>query len=232
MFHIAQREFIDSFKSIRSILIILFITFVSYQSANFLYENQEFVSELIDIGESEGAIYSLATTFIFIVFGFLFVFAISHNVINKELELKTIRLLVTKVSRIDIVVGKLIGMLLFWISIILVTYGIIFLFAPANYLRELSETVVLFFYIVTFVLFMSTIITKSLLSMFLGVFLSIIFPILGLLSTVFDKWYFILFKYILPFYYLDNVTFHLVFPVLIGCLFIILAITVMERRDF
>src|SRR5699024_1570977 len=174
----------------------------------------------------------LATTFIFIVFGFLFVFAISHNVINKELELKTIRLLVTKVSRIDIVVGKLIGMLLFWISIILVTYGIIFLFAPANYLRELSETVVLFFYIVTFVLFMSTIITKSLLSMFLGVFLSIIFPILGLLSTVFDKWYFILFKYILPFYYLDNVTFHLVFPVLIGCLFIILAITVMERRDF
>lgn len=232
MFHIAQREFIDSFKSIRSILIILFITFVSYQSANFLYDNQALVSELIDIGESEGAIYSLATTFIFIVFGFLFVFAISHNVINKELELKTIRLLVTKVSRIDIVIGKFIGMLLFWISIIALTYGIIYLFAPTNYLREFSETAVLFFYIVSFVLFISTIVTKSLLSMFLGVFLSIVLPILGLLSAVIDKWYLTLFKYVLPFHYLDNVTYHLLFPLLIGCIFLTVSVIIMERRDF
>src|SRR5690625_2437275 len=52
---------------------------------------------------------------ILMVLGFLFAFAISHDLINKEIELKTIRLLITKTSSLKLMLGKFLGTLLFWI---------------------------------------------------------------------------------------------------------------------
>src|SRR5699024_868250 len=126
MLPILKREFIDSFKSIRTILIILFITIVSYQSAVLVDENRDLVNSLLEDGVEIGSVYTVAITMIILLLGFLFTFAISHDLINKEIELKTIRLLVTKVSRFEIVMGKLLGSFLFWLLVISASYGIIF----------------------------------------------------------------------------------------------------------
>jgi len=99
MIHVLKQEFVDSFKSVRSILIILFITFVSYQSAVFLDDHPGLVQMLIENGGEASSAYTAAIALVVLVFGFLFVFATSHDLVNKEVELKTIRLLVTKVPK-------------------------------------------------------------------------------------------------------------------------------------
>src|SRR5699024_12053596 len=86
------------------------ITFVSYQTSSFFNDNNGLVRDLLLGGDvTESAIYSLAVSFIILFFGFLFGFSIAHQAINKEVELKTIRLIVSKRSMRDIMVGKLIG---------------------------------------------------------------------------------------------------------------------------
>lgn len=231
MIHVLQREFIDSFKSVRSIFIILFLTFVSYQSAKFFKNNQEIITLILKEGIDEKTVYTVAITFIILIFGFLFVFAISHDMINSETEMKTIRLLVTKTSRLQIMIGKLLGSFLFWIATISVSYAIIFMISGSWSLKDYLQTVVLLFYMVCFVLFISTIIPKTKLSMFLGIVLGIVLPIISLGTAMSDKWYLIPFKYILPYHYLNETLGFVLIPIAIGLAFFFVSVLMMKRRD-
>ncbi|MEJ8767686.1 ABC transporter permease subunit [Oceanobacillus sp. HCA-5259] len=231
MIHVLKREFTDSFKSIRSILIILFITFVSYQSAAFIDNNPGLINKMMESGGDEGSAYTSAIAMIVLVFGFLFVFATSHDIINKEVELKTMRLLVTKVSRLQIMLGKLLGTLLFWIVTISISFCILSMFADSWFPKDYFQTVIFLFYIVNLVLLISTAIPKTKLTMFLGIILGISLPILGLAAIVSDKWYLAPFKYILPFKYLDG-SFGLMFiPLAIGIIYFLISILLLQRKD-
>src|SRR5699024_1856594 len=139
---ILKREFIDSFKSIRSILIILFITFITYQASNILSYNEEFITGLLSVGMTIESAFTSIILFIMFIFGFLFVFSISHDVINKEIELKTIRLLVTKVSRLHIMLGKLLGVLAFWIVVITLSFVIASLFSDVFDWKTYVQTII------------------------------------------------------------------------------------------
>ncbi|WP_033827384.1 MULTISPECIES: ABC transporter permease subunit [Bacillaceae] len=231
MVHILKREFIDSFKSIRSILIILFIIFISYQAAAFVDNNPSFINELTGAGGEEGSAYTAAIALIVLVFGFLLVFATSHDLVYKEIELKTIRLLVTKVPRLQIMLGKLLGTMLFWIITISISFSILSMFANSWFPKDYFQTIIFLFYIVSFVLLISTAITKTKLTMFLGIILGISLPIIGLTAIVSDKWYLAPFKYILPYKYLDG-SFGLMFvPLAIGIIYFLISVLLMQRKD-
>lgn len=233
MIHVMRREFIDSFKSVRSILIILFLTFVAYYSAKFFKENQAVIQELIQ--SSEGmrmdAVYAFAISFIVLAFGFLFVFAVSHDMINSETEMHTIRLLVTKTSRFQIMLGKLAGTVLFWIATISVTYAVIFVISGSWSMENYAQTLILLFYFVCFALFISTVIPKTKLTMFLGILLGIALPIIDIVSVSVDKWYLLPAKYILPFYYTDLSFGFMFIPLGIGLVFFFASVVIMNRRD-
>src|SRR5690625_6096207 len=96
-------------------LIILFITVASYQSAVYSNSNQSVINENLFEGVDNSAAYAAVISLILMVLGFLFAFAISHDLINKEIELKTIRLLISKTSSLKLMLGKFLGTLLFWI---------------------------------------------------------------------------------------------------------------------
>lgn len=233
MIHVLKREFIDSFKSVRSILIILFLTLVAYFSAKFFKDHQAVIHELINSGEglNVDTVYAFAVSFIVLAFGFLFVFAVSHDMINNETETKTIRLLVTKTSRLQIMLGKLFGTALFWIATISITYAVIFLISGSWSMKEYTQTLILLFYFVCFALFISTIIPKTKLSMFLGILLGIALPIIDMISLAVDKWYLIPAKYVLPFYYTDHPLYFMLIPLAIGLAFFVVSVFIMERRD-
>ncbi|UOQ49712.1 ABC transporter permease [Gracilibacillus caseinilyticus] len=231
MVHILWREFTDSFKSIRSILIILFLTFISYQSAVFLENNPVIVEEILAIGETQGSVYTLAISFIVLMFGFLFAFAISHDVINKEIEMRTIRLLVNKIPRWQIVIGKFFGILLFWVVTIFISYAILTAISGEWSFLDYLTTLLFLFYVISFVLFISTIIPKTKLTMFLGILLGLFLPIMGLVSLTVEKWYMIPFKYLLPYYYVENGSALLPVPLLFGIVFLFVSILIMRRRD-
>ncbi|ALX47681.1 MULTISPECIES: ABC transporter permease [Lentibacillus] len=233
MIHILKREFIDAFKSVRSILILLFITFVSYQSAKFFDENQDMINQFIgESGNEVGSVYTAAIAFIVLIFGFLFVFAISHDLINREIEMKTIRLLVTKTSRLQIVLGKFLGILLFWVVTISISFAIISLITGSWFPKDYFQTIIFLFYIISLVLLISTVIPKTKLTMFLGIFLGIVLPIIGLAAAFSDKWYFIPFKYLLPYKYFDGSVGMMFIPLAIGIGYISLSIFFINRKDF
>ncbi|MFU0790756.1 MAG: ABC transporter permease subunit [Virgibacillus proomii] len=231
MVTVLYREFINSFKSIRSILIILFLTFVSYQSANFLENNQDIINIFLEEGLDENTIYNVSISFIILLFGFLFVSTISHDLINSETEMNTIRLLVTKISRLEVMLGKLVGTLLFWIAIISISYAIVFALSGTWSMNKYLQTLVLLFYIICFVLLISTIITKAKLSMFLGIFSGISLPIIGLVATMSNEWYWMPFKYILPFNYLSKPFGYMFIPFAVGMTLFGISMLIIKRRD-
>jgi len=230
MIHILKQEFIDSFKSIRSILIILFITFISYQSATYI-QNNPTLNEMIASGGEEASTYTAAIVIIILMFGFLFVFATSHDLINSEVELKTMRLLVTKVSRPQIMLGKFLGTLTFWIVIVSISFAVISIISGAWFPKDYFQSLIFLFYIVSFVLLISTVIPKTKLTMFLGIILGITLPFIGLASTASDSWYLMPFKYLLPYNYLEGVAGMMFIPLVIGAGYVILSILFMQRRD-
>lgn len=231
MIYLLRREFVDSFKSIRSILIILFITFLSYQSATFFDSNPGIVKDLMEGGGEEGSIYTAAIALIVAVFGFLFVFASSHDLINKEVELKTMRLLVTKVSRVEIMLGKLLGALLFWVVTISISFAILTIIAGKWFPKDYFQSLVFLFYIISFVLLVSTLFTNSKITMFLGIILGVTLPIIGLVSMVSNKWYWIPFKYLLPYRYLEGSIVLTLIPLAIGAIYFLISVSVLKRKD-
>ncbi|WP_405100297.1 ABC transporter permease [Oceanobacillus sp. FSL H7-0719] len=229
MVHILKREFIDSFKSVRAILMILFITFISYQAASAIKDYPGLVDELISEGNTSVYIASLAM--IVLVLGFLFVFATSHDVINKEIELRTMRLLVTKQSRLEIILGKFLGTYLFWIFTLSISFIIISVIAGDFFAGDYFRVISFMFYIVSFVLLLSTIIPRAKVTMFVGILLGIFLPIIGMTSIFSEKSYLIILKYLLPFYYMDGSYLLAFVPIGIGVIYLVIALGILQRKD-
>lgn len=231
MISILKREFWDSFKSIRSIFIFLFFTFISYKSAEFWRNNPSLVKSILH-GEKSQSIYTSVIILLILLFGFLLAFAISHDTMSGEMELKTIRLLVTKTSKFNIVAGKMLGSFLFWVVTLSISFVIISCYAGSFLVKDYFRLIALLLYIVCFVLFISSLIPKAKVTMFIGIFLGILLPVLNLFSMVFNKWYLLPFKYLLPFYYL-NQSFGYIFIVIALALFLFAStVLAIYRRDF
>lgn len=231
MIHVLKREFTDSFKSVRSILIILFITFISYQSATFIDKNPSLTNQIIKNGGEEGSVYTAAIALIVMIFGFLFVFATSHDMINREVEMKTVRLLVTKVSRLQFMLGKFLGTMLFWVVTVSIAFTILSILAGSWFPKDYFQSLIFLFYIISFVLLISTVITKAKLTMFLGIILGIMLPIIGLAAIISEKWYLEPFKYLLPYKYLEGSVGLMLIPLAIGIVYFLIAVFLMQRKD-
>lgn len=124
-------------------------------------------------------------------------------------------------------VGKLLGTFLFWFVTISISYIIIYFISGSWYIESYLQIIVFLFYVVSLVLFIATIITKSKLTMFLGTILGIVFPILGLLVITINKWYLRPFKYVLPYKYLNEQLSNMLIPLLISVGYILMEINVM-----
>ena len=112
MLTIGLREFQNLFKSIRSIIIILFIFSVTLGMAKLI---SKYKGVLGEVGGLEGDVYMGGLLLLIIAAGPLFVASLSHSAINQEIHSRTIRFLATKVSREKIVLGKFLGIAMYWV---------------------------------------------------------------------------------------------------------------------
>lgn len=112
-----MNEFKQLFKSTKSILtiVIIFIlsTFVS---------TLPFIAAHQDKWEQAKDPYSIGNELVMSLFGFFLIFLLSHDILSREIHLKTIRFLVSKTTRLNIIIGKYLGLMLFWLSCIMTTY--------------------------------------------------------------------------------------------------------------
>src|SRR5699024_10076671 len=115
-----------------------------------------------------------------------------------------------------IMLGKLLGVLAFWIVVITLSFVIASLFSDVFDWKTYVQTIIFLFYITSFVLFIFTIITSTKLTMFLGIFIGIMMPIIGIWSSLSEKWYALPLKYILPYNYVDGALWNMLIPLIIG----------------
>ncbi|MFD2923169.1 ABC transporter permease subunit [Halobacillus naozhouensis] len=144
MWAICARECKELFKGIRPIIIIGILLGVSYLSARLA---SVFPGNIEGVTKQD--IYTTGLSVSIFFFGLLFVFTLSHSTINREVESRTMRFLVTKTSRNNILFGKLLGIILFWFIIVTVCLIVTTFFSKSLHYMMLLECMVFLFYCIS-----------------------------------------------------------------------------------
>ena len=235
MWSIVKHESMELLKSIKSILVLLFLlgsAYIGVKTTELLKNSLGMLSEGDSlIAENEAMFSSMGLLFVVLIFGPLFAFILSHDVINRDIEQRTMRFLVTKTSRKSIVLGKLMGHLLFWITILTVAYLLVFVLSKQFSIFSFFQSLSFLSVFVTLALLLSLLIKKPILSSFISILLGIIIPIVSLWAMFSEKWYIAIFKYVSPYYYLQEETMIFLVNFAFASIYGLLAIYIFGKRD-
>lgn len=228
MFAICLREFRSLFKSIKSLIVIAIIFGVTLGAAKLV---SAFQSQLQQIGMGNSP-YATGLLVIIILASPLFVSALSHNMINEELRSRTIRFIATKTSRENIILGKFLGTLFFWIACLIVALLLITPFSKTFHFFELLQCITFVAYFIGLSILLSTVISRPGVTSFLGMTLSIALTALGLWSIASDNIFLKIYSYITPYFYYsqDNKIYTylvLIFPII----FLGISLIIIRKRD-
>lgn len=235
MWSIAKHESIQLLKSVKSILVLLFLLGSAYAGVSVSETLKGFLEMPnqgdLSISENEAMIYSIGLSFVILIFGPLFAFILSHDAMNREIEQRTMRFIVTKIERKKIVLGKVIGHLLFWFIILTVSHLLILILSGYFSFYALSQSASFLAVFVSLAMLLSMIIKKPILSSFISILLGIAIPIVSLWAMFSDKWYIAIFKYASPYYYLENDTMLFLINFAFAAIYVLLAIYLFRKRD-
>jgi len=224
---ICIREFISLFKSVKSIIIILVVFNVSYFSAKYI---GIFIQQL-NGGETTN-IYSGGLSFLILMLGLLFVTSLSHDTVNREIQNRTIRFLVTKTSRTSILFGKFLGIFLFWLSCMMVSFILISIFSKSFDWIIFLQVMSMLTYMISMTLLLSVLIEKPGLTMFLGIVLGLAFPFLNLWVMFTSKPAISWLKYLAPYFYVEKDHFLFLIILLFAAGMLLVADVALRRRNF
>ena len=228
MYVVGKREFFNLFKSIKSILIIGILLLTAYYSAKFsnvLMDTIEFTSQEAEYVHAVGLLTLL------LLFGQLFVIGLSHDCMNREIHERTMRFLVTRTSRSSILYGKFIGITAFWLVCVGVSFLVVSIFAKQFDLFIFSQIMSLLIYQIALTIFISVLIPKPGMTMFLGTIIGLAFPIFGLwISFTSNQWVSWM-KFITPFYYLEREDYTLLVILIFSGLMLFVANLIFKRSE-
>lgn len=228
MFAITLREFKSLFQSIRAILIIVVLFGVTIGSAKLV---SQFKRQLSDLGLGDNA-YIIGLMLLLFLASPLFVTSISHSSVNKEIESKTIRFLATKTSRENIIFGKFLGNVSFWVLCLTVALLLIVPFSKSFPIVDLIQSIIFVSYFIGLSLFLSTVVNNSAMTMFVGIFISIALPVIGMWSLISKNVIVDTLSYLTPYYYYTQENTAYTYLVLIHiAVFVIASLMIFKRRD-
>lgn len=228
MYVIGKREFMSLFKGVKSLIVIAILLVTSYYSAKFA----NLLASGIELSAKEAEnIHTVGLLGLLLLLGQLFIAGLSHDTINRETHERTMRFLVTRTSRTSIVLGKFLGIWLFWFICLIISFLIISMFAQKIDIFIFSQTMSLVTYQISLTILLSVLIPKPGFTMFLGIVVGLSFPILGLwvvfTSNVWVSWT----KYITPFYYLEREDFSFLVIFIVAGIMLFFANFIFKRRE-
>ncbi|MED4990769.1 MULTISPECIES: ABC transporter permease [Parageobacillus] len=226
MWTICFHEFKGLFKSIKSIIIVAIIFGVTYWTADLMTT----ITDRLDVNTGKDG-YATGIASIVFLLGFLFISSLSHDVINREVSTRTMRFLVTKTSRVKIIIGKYLGIWLFWFFCIFTSFVLI-AFVSKNFLWwGILECMGFISVAIAYNLVFSVIFPKPAITMFFGVVFALAFPVLSFLvihsNNVFISW----FKFFTPYYYALLGDFYILVNFVYAIGLLMLGIVLFNRRD-
>ena len=223
MWAITKREFWNLIKSVTALIIILLFSAGSIWVTNSLSK----VSGQLDVKE-----YYASLRLLVLIFGFLFATILSHSCFNGEVETKTIRLLLTKVSKTSIVIGKMLGASLFWL--VCLTGSFIFISAVGKVFHP-SELFIAFStmaYFNSIILLVSVVTAKPSRSNFVGLIFALLLPGLGLYATLTATSPLHFLQYFFPYFYLLQGVEFMGVPMIFSTLITWVAVLLVKGRDY
>lgn len=225
MLAIATKEFIEMTKSFKSLFIIAILVLTSYFMSSFVSKN------LVSLGADTNS-YVSATRFLILLFGFLFVLMLSHDLISRETSTKTIRFLITKTSRTNIILGKFLGVAAFWLFSLGISITIVSFFAKDFLWFTFLQLYSFLIFAVGLCLLISTLAKTTGMSMLLGLAISFIAPVFGIWSMFSEKAWLKPFKLFLPYQYQIKENGLVLIPLVIGFIFVSISIWYFKRGDY
>lgn len=224
MYAIMRREFLSLFKSFKSIAVVAFFLLVSFYIS-------KYISGIgFQLGSSSSSPYVIGIGTLVLLFGFLFGLTLSHDTINREMESQTIRYLVPKTRRLDIIIGKYLGIFLFWVVSITLSFLIISFYAKHFYIMNYLQLLSFMSYVISVTFMLSFFVKRSTYSMFLSVILGLFLPAIGFYVTYTESfWQY--FKYLFPYFYLLKYNGLVVIPFLLAAAMLALVLTLFQRSD-
>lgn len=226
MWAVCFQECTRLFRSVKSLVTVAMIV-------GFSYWVSDLVNQVADMFPQKELAHghALGVLALVMVFGPLFVFGLSHDVMNRELSSRTIRFLITRTSRASIVLGKWFGVLLFWASCMLVTFGVLFAAVRTFDAYTLWKCMTLLVYSTSLALFMSIAVPRPSYTMFAGIVLGLGLPFLGLWTLVSShpaaKWI----GCLTPYAYIEKGGAFIGFIWLYALLFLGASVYLFQRRD-
>lgn len=231
MWAICFNELKGHFKSIKSIIVIAIISGITYLAAD-LMKNIAMTKAAGQLTNSLGNNgYAIGTVFVVFLLSFLFITGLSHDLINREVNTRTMRFLVTKTTRTKIILGKYLSVWFFWLFCIFVSYLLITFVSKHFLWRGIIECMVFISVALALNLIFSIIIPKPAISMFFGIIFALIFPIISFWSMLTDKIYIKWFKFITPYYYSTLGSFYFLINLVYAVGLLLIAVELFKRRD-
>jgi ABC-2 type transport system permease protein len=228
MLGVTIHEFRKQIKSIKSILVILIIISITIGVASVAGKYKS----LIEMAGGSN-VYTLGLTMTILIAGPLFTLSLSHNIINEEIRTRTIRFIATKTSRTNIVIGKYLGIVLFWLVCLVLSMLLISLFSHSIYINKIMISFAFILYFIGLTVLLSTLISNPIMTNLLGITLSIVMTILGLWGTLSNNIFLKIFSYVTPYHYFihEQNTILAYIPILFSLLFVILSVILFRKRD-
>lgn len=222
---ITKKEFFQLFKSVKSIIMIVVLLVSSYYFA-------KYTEQLVPILKLEqtSSWYAGGLLIILLLFGPLFVMSLSHDVLNRELSERTMRFLVTKTSKANILFGKFLGVWIFWFVCFTVCYVITLFYSKSFDGRLFLETVSLLTYLVVITLLLSIVIKSPQYTMFIGVIFGMAFSIFQMVILESTAWYSYL-KYLMPLFYMQDEDFKFLIVFLQAAVMYSMTYFIFKRTD-
>lgn len=226
MWTICFHEFKGLFKSIKSIIIIAIIFGVTYWTADLMTT----LKDQLDVHAGKDG-YATGIASIVFLLGFLFISSLSHDVINREVSTRTIRFLVTKTSRVNIIIGKYLGMWLFWFFCIFTSFVLVAFISKKFLWWGILECMGFISVAIAYNLIFSIIFPKPAVTMFFGIVFALVFPALSFWIIFSSNGAISWLKFFTPYYYalLGNFYVFINFIYAIGVL--MLGVVLFRRRD-
>lgn len=211
-----------SFKSIFFVLLFIVLG-ISLE--------QLFSAVSIDIGGIDNKTYAGSFYVIIklavILFGYLFSSILSYSCINREMENKSARLVISKISRTEYIVGKYLANIMFWIICFVLIYGGLFLKYRIFDISELVTNIVTLMYYNSIILLLSTVVRRGAASNFLGLAVSIALPFIGLYTMAKNSFL----RFLFPYSYIFNLDWNTLVPVMLSAIIVGMAVALFKRVD-
>jgi ABC-2 type transport system permease protein len=224
---ICFHEFKSLFKSFKTLAIIGIIFGSSYLLADVM---GQFMQELgtEEIGKNG---YAAGLMILIVFFGLFFVSGLSHDTINREVSSRTMRFLVTKTSRTKIIIGKFLGISLFWTLCLFISFLLISSFSKEFLWLSFAESIIFITFSISLIVLVSVAFPRPAVTMFFGIILALLFPAISFWAIATSNPLVSWFKFLSPYYYIYLGGSYITVPVVMTVLLLVISIFLFKRSD-